>query len=83
MMEIVPSRRPKIEDILKHPFMQGEYARKEEVQVELARRKEIAYANAHNQADRAKQQAQIKAVKRRNSYYEEDETEETTVEQNS
>ena len=59
MMTLNPKERLTLQQVLDHPFMQAEHASAAEVIEELTRRKDMAYANAHQEADRANQQAQL------------------------
>jgi len=55
-MALNPTHRPKLEEILAHPWMQGEYATDEEVQVEFKRRKNIVDEEAHQERDNKRKQ---------------------------
>ena len=41
MMALNPNHRPKLEEIIAHPWMQGEFATPAQIQVEFKRRKDI------------------------------------------
>jgi len=51
MMALNPSHRPKLEEVLAHPWMQGTYATEDEIQVEFKRRKAIVDEEAHNERE--------------------------------
>merc|ERR1712151_467987 len=56
MMALNPSHRPKLEEVLAHPWMQGEYATEDEIQVEFKRRKAIVDEEAHNERENKRKQ---------------------------
>jgi len=56
MMALNPSHRPKLEEVLAHPWMQGEYATEDEIQVEFKRRKAIVDEEAHNERESKRKQ---------------------------
>lgn len=56
MMAINPSHRPKLEEVLAHPWMQGAYATEEEIQEEFKRRKAIVDEEAHNERENKRKQ---------------------------
>jgi len=55
-MALNPAHRPKLEDVLAHPWMQGEYATEDEIQVEFKRRKAIVDEEAHNERENKRKQ---------------------------
>ena len=56
MMALNPAHRPKLEEVLAHPWMQGTFATEEEVQVEFKRRKAIVDEEAHNERESKRKQ---------------------------
>jgi len=56
MMTLNPSHRPKLEEVLAHPWMQGDYATEDEIQVEFKRRKAIVDEEAHNEREGKRKQ---------------------------
>lgn len=56
MMTLNPAHRPKLEEVLAHPFMQGTYATADEVQVEFKRRKAVVDDEAHNERENKRKQ---------------------------
>merc|ERR1711990_92759 len=56
MMALNPTHRPKLEEILAHPWMQGEYATEDEIQVEFKKRKAIVDEEAHNERENKRKQ---------------------------
>jgi serine/threonine protein kinase len=56
MMAINPAQRPKLEEIMAHPWMQGQYASEEEVVEEFKRRKAIVDEEAHNERENKRKQ---------------------------
>lgn len=56
MMALNPAHRPKLEEVLAHPWMQGTFASDEEVQVEFKRRKAIVDEEAHNERETKRKQ---------------------------
>ena len=55
-MALNPAHRPKLEDVLAHPWMQGTFATEEEVQQEFKRRKAIVDEEAHNERENKRKQ---------------------------
>ena len=55
-MAINPSHRPILEDILAHPWMQGEFATPAQIKTEFKRRKDIVDAEAKIERDEKRQQ---------------------------
>ena len=56
MMALNPNHRPKLEEILAHPWMQGEYASDAEIQIEFKRRKDIVDEEAKNEREEKRTQ---------------------------
>jgi len=56
MMALNPGHRPKLEEVLAHPWMQGDYATEDEIQVEFKRRKGIVDEEAHNERENKRKQ---------------------------
>jgi len=56
MMALNPAHRPKLEEVLAHPWMQGAFATEEEVQVEFKRRKAVVDEEAHNEREQKRAQ---------------------------
>merc|ERR1712217_882390 len=56
MMALNPAHRPKLEEVLAHPWMQGSYATEDEIQVEFKRRKAIVDEEAHNERENKRKQ---------------------------
>lgn len=50
-MTLNPKDRPKIEDVLAHPWMQGSVASVDEIQTEFKRRKNVVDEEAHNERE--------------------------------
>jgi len=55
-MALNPAHRPKLEEVLAHPWMQGEYATEDEIQVEFKKRKAIVDEEAHNERENKRKQ---------------------------
>jgi len=74
MMTLNPAHRPKLEEVLAHPWMQGAYATEDEIQVEFKRRKAIVDEEAHNERETKRKQrdADAKNRTRRGAHKEED-----------
>lgn len=51
MMALNPNHRPKLEEILAHPWMQGEFASLAQIQTEFKRRKDIVDEEAKNERE--------------------------------
>lgn len=56
MMTLNPKDRPKLEDVLSHPWMQGKVATDDEIQTEFKRRKNIVDEEAHNERENKRKQ---------------------------
>jgi len=56
MMTLNPKDRPKLEDVLAHPWMQGSVASADEIQTEFKRRKNIVDEEAHNERENKRKQ---------------------------
>jgi hypothetical protein len=56
MMTLNPKDRPKLEDVLAHPWMQGSVASVDEIQTEFKRRKNIVDEEAHNERENKRKQ---------------------------
>merc|ERR1712110_1258986 len=56
MMALNPAHRPKLEEVLAHPWMQGEYATEDEIQAEFKKRKAIVDEEAHNERENKRKQ---------------------------
>jgi len=56
MMTLNPAQRPSLEEVLAHPWMQGEFANDGEIQVEFKRRKDIVDQEAHEERDSKRKQ---------------------------
>ena len=61
MMALNPNHRPKLEEILAHPWMQGEYASDAEIQIEFKRRKDIVDEEAKNERNEKREQRKNEA----------------------
>ena len=56
MMTLNPKERPSLEEVLAHPFMQGEIATAEEAQAEFQRRKNIVDEESHRDREVKREQ---------------------------
>ena len=56
MMALNPNHRPKLEDILAHPWMQGEFATEAQILTEFKRRKDIVDEEAKNEREEKRTQ---------------------------
>jgi len=56
MMALNPNHRPKLEDILAHPWMQGEFATEAQILTEFKRRKDIVDEEAKNEREEKRNQ---------------------------
>ena len=61
-MALNPNHRPKLEEILAHPWMQGEYASDAEIQIEFKRRKDIVDEEAKNERNEKREQRKNEAL---------------------
>lgn len=55
-MALNPNHRPKLEEILEHPWMQGPVASTTEIQEEFKRRKDLVDAEAKRERDEKREQ---------------------------
>ena len=55
-MALNPNHRPKLEEILAHPWMQGEFATEAQILAEFKRRKDIVDEEAKNEREEKRQQ---------------------------
>jgi len=77
-MALNPNHRPKLEEIIAHPWMQGEFATPAQIQVEFKRRKDIVDEEAKTEREEKRQQRAQEAnarVRRAGVMQSEDETE--------
>merc|ERR1719455_32080 len=63
-MTLNPKDRPKLEDVLSHPWMQGAVASPDEIQTEFKRRKNIVDEEAHNEREQKRKQRDADAKTR-------------------
>jgi serine/threonine protein kinase len=56
MMALNPNHRPKLEEILAHPWMQGEFATEAQILTEFKRRKDIVDDEAKNEREEKRAQ---------------------------
>jgi len=60
-MALNPNHRPKLEEILAHPWMQGEFASEAQIQTEFKRRKDIVDEEAKNERNEKREQRKNEA----------------------
>jgi len=65
MMALNPAHRLKLEEVMSHPWMQGEFASEDEIQAEFKRRKEIVDEEAHNEREAKRGQRNDATEKRK------------------